>query len=232
MSKMLSISLRKKTVVVFFMVISITAISIPRANAQEAPETKKITATIDLGGGFLVGQSNLSPFGVDYRKNYSSGMNANVKLAYSFTKSESIGLKYNILVASGNYDIKGDASVADDLTLHYLAPQYIYTHTIGKKLLLNYSIGAGYLMYRGKSLLGAQELKNRVNMWAANIDLALLYPVSKRVNMGVNAGIMTAFNGSKLSRTTNGVKEMIKLDDWNKIKINRVDLCFVFQVSW
>jgi hypothetical protein len=212
----------------------VTLVTLPVC-AQKTQENQsgKITASFDwLGAGFMLGNSNLSPYGAHYRKNVTTGMTVNFKLGYLSTRNTYLGIKYNIFTAADNYALKSGASVADDLTLHYIAPQIGFARTVNKRLLLTYTIGAGYLSYHNKSLLDATDQKYTASMVGANLDVSLTYPIVKGLNMGINASMMTTFDTSKLSQSVADTKQTIRLENRDKMRMNRIDWHLVLQMVW
>ena len=57
---------------------------------------EKLYVSVDAGIGTLLGKSNISSFGGDFRKDYNSGFTANIRANYLLNKEVQAGLKYNL----------------------------------------------------------------------------------------------------------------------------------------
>ena len=55
----------------------------------------KVLVSADVGVGFLVGNSNLSPVSPNYRNEYKNGISADLKVLYLLNKRIGLGVKYN-----------------------------------------------------------------------------------------------------------------------------------------
>lgn len=140
-----------------FLAFCLYFISTAFINAQSV-SNNKFSVSVDLGAGSVFGHSNLSSYGVDYRKEYKSGFSGNIKASYLLNKAFQVGLKFNLFSASENYnlaranDLAKSTQIAEDVELLYIAPQIGYRTMITDKWCLDCMAGAGYTHYNSESL--------------------------------------------------------------------------------
>ena len=83
---------------------------------------EKLYVSVDAGIGTLFGNSNISSFGADYRKDFNSGFSANIRANYLLNDIIQVGLKYNLFTASENLTFD-TGSIPEDVQLNYIGPQ-------------------------------------------------------------------------------------------------------------
>jgi hypothetical protein len=217
----------RQRVFIICALLSVVALS---SSAQETWR-QRISATFDMGIGVLTGNSNLSPYGIDYRKNYRNGFSGNMNLNYRFDDHMLVGLKFNGFKASGNYMLSADERVAEDLMLNYIAPQLGFSVKFAKRFRWDCVVGLGYLRYSSEGLLNDTERTITGNMLGANVDMSLTYKLFKGVHVGMNVGFMDKVSGSKLKMKEGSTTTTFKPDKWNQIKMHRFDAQLVLRIG-
>jgi hypothetical protein len=217
----------RQRVFIICALLSVVALS---SSAQETWK-QRISATLDMGVGVLTGNSNLSPYGIDYRKTYKTGFSGNLNLNYRFDDDFLVGLKFNGFNASGNYTLSADERVAEDLQLTYIAPQFGYSVKFAKRFRWDWIVGLGYLRYYNEGLLNDTERKFTGNMLGSNVDMTLTYRLFKGVHIGVNTSLMYRVSGSKLKMKEGSTTTTLKPDKWNEIKMHRFDAQLVLRIG-
>lgn len=192
--------------------------------AQIEP-TEKFIISVEAGKGCLVGKSNVSPVGVDYRKHYSSGISINTEVTYMWKNWLGIGLKGNSFTSSSDYLIDGEVNFADDITTYYVAPQLEMRKSFGKSFLLNFGMGIGYMHYKSKSA-NEINMKTTSHSDAANMDLMFEYKLFKAFSIKGGVSCIAADNFKKMKRTVDNETNTFKPKEWNQIKVFRIDYLF------
>lgn len=190
-------------------------------SAQQASEGR-FSMTAEAGTGLLFGQSNLSPYGVHYRGAYKGGISASVKLEWMLDRVWKAGVKYNAFETSENYGLKSGEQIADDLELHYIAPQIGFRKALGSKWRMEWTVGLGYMYYKNKSLCEETESKYTTGFLGSNMDLSFSYRLFKDFYLGVGTSL-TGGRSSSLKAKTAGVRQTIDLNSRDKIKVQRSD---------
>lgn len=196
----------------------------------------------NAGVGVLSGNSNLSPLGMSYRKNYKSGRIADVQAGYQWNRFWHAGLRFNQLWTSGNYESDTNVSAAsfsDNIKVYYIAPQIGLNLYSGGRVDLWLQAGTGYINYRNEFYSfydngeKADKLTYTSSSVAVNGDLKLDYRLTK--NLYVNATISTLYGGNfkkvKVKNEDN-VKETAKPEDFNRIKLWRTDFSLGLTVKF
>lgn len=184
--------------------------------------SERFSVSVELGKGVLFGKSNLSPFGIDYRGYYSGGITCNIKALYRFEGFWTAGLKYNLFVTSGNYALADETRVADDVELHYIAPQVGIKRAINQKLDFSCTVGAGYLRYKDKGLCNG-EFKYASDSWGGNLDMMFEYELFEHFAVNGGFSFLGGNEFKKMKATMGDEKETFKPDKWNRIYIQRID---------
>lgn len=176
----------------------------------------------DFGIGILMGKSNLSPVGNDYRKEYKTGITANLISFYSFNKRVGIGVKYNYFGTSGEYDLVGEhVNYKDDICIHYIAPQFGYFMVLNRNFRLNYGIGIGIMHY--KNNVGSMEWKTSSNSLATNIDVNLTYKITKNVSFQTGLSYLKGNNFKKVKQNVDGIESSLIWENERRIRLHRID---------
>lgn len=197
------------------------------ATAQQQTESR-LSLSAELGMGHLFANSNLSPSGIHYRGEHDNGFSGSVRLSYQLDKLWSVGVKYNFFTTSGNYTLDGGMRVADDVCLHYIAPQVGLKRKLRNRFLLDYALGVGCMHYQNKGLYDKQEQTYTKSFLASNIDMMISYKLYEGFYIGLGASV-TGGKASSLKEKAGGVEQTLDLDKWNRIKVVRTDLLLTFK---
>ncbi|MDO4163633.1 MAG: hypothetical protein Q4D56_04495 [Bacteroides sp.] len=192
------------------------------ASAQTASEGR-FSLAVYAGSGILISPSNLSAYGVNHRQEYKHGLSADIRAYYDFKDFGLVGLKCNEFIASANYLSDGATAVAEDVFLFYLAPQLGDRRRLTDRLSLEYVFGIGYMYYQSESLAGSTERERTKGFLAANTDLSGYYRLKDTLSLGLSFSFVGG-RTSSLKEKANGKKQNIELSDWNRIKVNRIDI--------
>lgn len=198
------------------------------AMAQEQEEGR-FSLSAEIGSGYLLANSNVSPYGVHSRGEFNHGVTGNVKLAYQLDKLWKAGVKYNLFAASENYAVEDGTLVANDLNLHYIAPQIGFNKAVSPRIRMDYAIGAGCMIYQNKGLYGNDEREYSKTFFGANIDFSLDYKLYRNFYLGLGASL-TGGKTSSLDEKTGNDKHSVDLDKWNRIKVMRADVFLAFKM--
>lgn len=199
-------------------------------NPINAQESKKFMVEAGVGGSFLFGHSNLSPWGIDYRKNYNKGQVLYGGMRYIFDDNTYMGVKVNLFSTTGNYEISGLGKVAENIYTYYVAPQVGSTIKLCEKLSLSGGIGAGYMYYLSEGLLSGKEFKIDSHFLAFNIDASLDYFIKENLSIGLNNSLMTHASGKKINTEIAGVSEKVTLNKWNRIDVSPYSISLSIKV--
>ena len=217
-----------------FLAFCLYFISTAFINAQSV-SNNKFSVSVDLGAGSVFGHSNLSSYGVDYRKEYKSGFSGHIKASYLLNKAFQVGLKFNLFSASENYnlaranDLAKSTQIAEDVELLYIAPQIGYRTMITDKWCLDCMAGAGYTHYNSESLNKETERECNKGFLGANADLSLTRHLYRNLYMGANISVMGGHTSS-LKVETEGKEETLELNKWNRINVLRADVMLSIKV--
>lgn len=181
----------------------------------------KLFISIDGGKGVLFGKSNLSPFGVNYRGEYSGGLTCNVKALYRIDKLWVAGLKFNLSGTSANYSLDDETNVADNIELWYLGPQLGFKLPVTQRTLISCVLGAGYLHYRDEGRANA-EFKCTSGILAGNMDFLVEYKLTDYLAVNGGFSIMSG-DFKKIKTTIDGGKETWRPDKLDRIYVRRLD---------
>ena len=191
-------------------------------SGQEKSSDSKVLVSADFGKGVLFGKSNLSPLGLDYRGEYKSGYSINAKALYLLDKHWGVGVKYNYFGASQNYLLAGGAKYADDIEMHYVAPQLEVRCPFKEVFVLACTAGAGYMRYQNKGL-GETEVKYTSSSFGTNMDLKLEYKILKRLSLIGGASCLMGNSFKKLKTSTKDETVTLEPDSRNRIRLFRMD---------
>lgn len=187
---------------------------------------EKLYVSVDAGIGTLLGKSNISSFGVGYRKDFNSGFAANIRANYLLNKGLQVGLKFNIFQASENLSSEL-GTIPEDVDLYYIAPQLGLCHKINEKWTFETMAGFGYMHYGSQSKVDDVERECSRGLLGSNFDLTITRHLFKHIHLGAGISLMGG-QTSKLNEKMGGVNETIKLEKSDKIKLLRTD--FVISV--
>ena len=187
---------------------------------------EKLYVSVDAGIGTLLGKSNISSFGAEFRKNFNNGFTANIRANYLLNKEVQAGLKYNLFQASENLTT-GSGIVPEDVELYYIAPQLGVCLKINEKWTFETMAGTGYMHYDSQSKVNNVERKCSRGFLGSNFDLTITRHLFKHIHLGAGISLMGG-QTSKLNEKVGGVNETIKLEKSDKIKLLRTD--FVISV--
>lgn len=179
----------------------------------------------EAGKGVLIGKTNLSPLGADYRNEYNSGYSMNVKALYFLDKQIGVGLKGNIFCTTGNYLIDNETKYADNIEISYIAPQLEIRRHLKKEFLISLTMGIGYIHYKSASA-NEVKMKTTSNSYAVNMDFMFEYEVLKRFSLRGGVACLAANDFHKNRITINNEKSTVKPEKWNRIQMYRID-CLV-----
>lgn len=214
----------KRLILFFALVLSGISLSFAQ-NLSTYDSKNSFSLAVELGTGKLFGNSNLSPYGAHYRGVYDNGFSGNIKAFWRPGKVWQVGVKYNFFTASENYEPEGVGRLVEDVSLNYIAPQVGVRQQVGKRVEIDYTIGAGYMKYKSEGFCEDQEWdKFNTGFWGANFDLGLSYRVCKNWFLGLNASLMGGSSSSLTQKEWIGREETLDLDKWNKIRVLRADL--------
>lgn len=196
-------------------------------SAQSTSVEERFSLEAEVGLGYLFGSSNLSPYGIDYRKTYNNGFSYNAKIGWMLDKTWIVGVKYNAFIASENYNREVEGKTADNLEVHYIAPQIGFRKKWHDKWQMEWVVGIGYLYYHNKSFCKNTEKIYTTGALGGNTDLTFSYQLYKNFYMGIGASL-TGGHSSSLKEKSEEYNQTIHLNEWNRIKIQRADwfLCF------
>ena len=187
---------------------------------------EKLYVSVDAGIGTLFGNSNISSFGADYRKDFNSGFSANIRANYLLNDIIQVGLKYNLFTASENLTFD-TGSIPEDVQLNYIGPQIGLCHKINEKWTFETMAGMGYVHYRSKSVVDGVERECSRGFLGSNFELATTRHLFRHIHLGAGLSLMGG-QTSKLDGKMGGINETIKLDKSDRIKLLRAD--FVISV--
>ncbi|WP_195405838.1 hypothetical protein [Bacteroides congonensis] len=207
--------MKRLLICVFLFIIALSAIA-------QNESVQRILVSAEVGKGILIGKTNLSPLGVDYRNEYSSGYSLNVKALYLLDKQIGVGLKGKIFCTTGNYLIDGETKYADNIEISYIAPQLEIRRHLKKTFLISLTCGIGYMHYKSVS---ANEIKMKTtsNSYAVNMDFMFEYEMLKRLSLRGGISCLAANNFNKNRITINNEKSTVKQEKWNRIQMYRID---------
>ena len=212
--------MKKYNLTQFVAIIAIFGFSLS-VYAQDTNERfPKIIYELGIGKGTLIGVQNLSPWGVDYRKNYSGGFYWQMQAIFVFRNNLSLGLKGDMFTTAGNYVISNNQRVIENIMIGYLAPQIGIVRPVSSRMSIIANIGIGYALYHSSGLLDNTEYLIRSNMLGFNMDFSMDYLLTKNLAMGYRASLFSA-HSRNLHRDINGVKDKIELNNWDRISPNR-----------
>lgn len=188
--------------------------------AQAPPKPNpKILISAEAGTSVLFGNSNLSPWGIQYRDQYKNGFVGNLKAFYLFKEIGAVGLKYSYFTDSENYLLTDNSFVADNVSIHYLAPQIGFRKYVTDRLIFGYAMGAGITRYHNEGLNDNKEFEANSNSIAGNFDFTFDYILFGNLAVGVDISLMGCNKFKKIDMN----KGSIRLDNWNKLKFLRAD---------
>ena len=184
-----------------FILLFVLFSAVSFASFAQSSSEGKFTLSAEFGAGHLLGNSNLSPYGVSYRDAYDKSFSSNVEVFWLLDELWQVGLKYNFFTASENYEVDGVGMLAENVNLNYIAPQ-----------------------------VGLRRMKPTysTDFLGANMDLGFSYRLYKGFYMGAGASLIGG-NSSSLDVDDNGVEGTVDLSKWNKIRVLRADFHLSFK---
>lgn len=204
----------------FFLMLAMVVICTPCLFAQSS-ENEKFQMSVDAGVGMLLGNSNISSYGANYRKDFNSGFILNVRTNYRVDDCFLVGLKLSNFIAGENLSTELGA-IPEDVELYYIAPQFGMQYKFAEKWTYEQMIGAGYVHYGSNSLMKDVERKCSRGFMGANLDLIITRHLFKNIYLGAGASLMLG-QTSKLTEKMGGQKRDIELGKFDKIKLDRAD---------
>ncbi len=207
--------MKRLLICVFLFIFALSAIA-------QNESAQRILVSAEVGKGILIGKTSLSPLGVDYRNEYSSGYSLNVKALYLLDKQIGVGLKGNIFCTTGNYLIDSDTKYADNIEISYIAPQLEIKRHLKETFLISLTCGIGYMHYKSDS---ANEIKMKTtsNSYAVNMDFMFEYEMLKSFSLRGGISCLAANNFNKNRTTINNEKSTVKPEKWDRIQMYRID---------
>lgn len=186
---------------------------------------ERFLISVEAGKGCLIGKSNVSPVGVNYRNQYSSGISINTKVMYFWNSWIGVGLKGNSFTTSGDYLLNGKVNYADDIVTYYVAPQLEMRRSFRNNFLISFGMGIGYMYYKNESA-NEINMKTISHSDATNMDLMFEYKIMKRLSIRGGVSCIAADNFKKMKRTIDQDTNTIKPQKWDKIQMFRIDYVF------
>lgn len=183
---------------------------------------QRFIVSAEAGKGVLIGKTNLSPLGADYRNEYNSGYSINVKALYLLDEQIGVGLKGNIFCTTGNYLIDDETKYADNIEISYIAPQLEIRRHLKKVFLMSLTMGIGYIHYKSASA-NEVKMKTTSNSYAVNMDFMFEYEVLKSFSLRGGVACLAANDFHKNRITINNEKSTVKPEKWNRIQMYRID---------
>lgn len=212
-----------------FILLFVLLSAVSFASFAQSSSEGKFTLSAEFGAGNLLGNSNLSPYGVSYRDAYDKAFSSNVEVFWLLDELWQVGLKYNFFTASENYEVDGVGMLAENVNLNYIAPQVGLRRMITPRLCMEYTIGAGYMHYRTEGFADDKEQPTySTGFLGANMDLGFSYRLYKGFYMGAGASLIGG-NSSSLDVDDDGVEGTVDLSKWNKIRVLRADFHLSFK---
>lgn len=207
--------MKRLLICVFLFIIALSAIA-------QNESAQRLLVSAEVGKGILIGKTNLSPLGVNYRNEYSSGYSLNVKALYLLDKQFGVGLKGNVFCTTGNYLIDSDTKYADNIEINYVAPQLEIRRRLKETFLISLTCGIGYMHYKSVS---ANEIKMKTtsNSYAINMDFMFEYEMLKKFSLRGGVSCLSANNFNKNRTTINDEKSTVKPEKWDRIQMYRID---------
>lgn len=182
----------------------------------------KVLISADAGVGFLVGDSNLSPVNPNYRSQYKNGISTDLKVLYLLNKRIALGAKYNYWGTSGKYELVDVyTNYKDNVSLHYIAPQFELITPLTNNFNMINTVGAGYMHYKNNADL--LKWKTSTNSFAANIDIMFEYKITKRFSTRVGASYLIGNGFKNMKQTIDGNESSTTLEKERRIKVHRID---------
>lgn len=182
----------------------------------------RFLVSADVGIGLLVGNSNLSPVNPEYRNEYKNGISANLKVLYLLSKRMGLGVKYNYFGTSGKYElVGGNVNYEDNVSLHYIAPQFELETPLTSHLSLINTVGAGYMLYNNQADL--LRWKMSTNAFAANIDMMFNYKITQKFSIRIGATYLAGIGFKHVKQTSDGIESSSDWEKERRIKIHRID---------
>lgn len=212
----------KRLFLVIAMMVGCSSFLLAQSLADE-----KFYVSVDAGIGTLLGKSNISSFGGDFRKDFNSGFLTNFRANYLLDDFFQVGLKVNLFQASENLSTEL-GTVPEDVELYYFAPQFGLCHKFNNKWTYENMIGLGYIHYGSNSLVGDVERKCNRGFIGANFDLNITRHLFKHIHLGAGVSLMGG-QTSKLTEKMGGQKKTIELGKFDKIKLNRADFYIILR---
>ncbi len=187
---------------------------------------------VGIGAGFFTGNHNLSPRGVIYRENYKSASpSLNARAHYVFNNNMSLGLKYHSFTTTGNYFTETLNRITENINAYYIAPQVGYVYPVSSKVSLGLNTGIGYLYYLNTGLESGSEYSIHSNLAGGNADFSLEYFLKNNLSLGLNTAFFSSFYSNKIHVDKNGSSYIVKPDNWNKIRISKVDFSVFLRIK-
>lgn len=207
--------MKRKNLLMLFLFCSLSLFS------QEILQNK-VLVSADVGVGFLVGNSNLSPVSPNYRNEYKNGISADLKVLYLLNKRIGLGVKYNYWGTSGKYELVDVyTNYKDNVSLHYIAPQFELITPLTNNFNVISTVGAGYMHYKNKTNL--LKWKANTNSFAANIDIMFEYKITKRFSARVGASYLIGNGFKNMKQTVDDSESSITWEKERRIKVHRID---------
>lgn len=216
--------MKRLAILIGFLLGFIIAAMAQENNQSEEQTGKRKRFYIEAGSGFsyLCAATNLSPYGLHYRGGIDNGVTYDVQFNYNFKDFGPVGLKYSGFTASGNYTLADGMPVADDVDIHYIAPQIGYIVPFAKRFLYTSFVGAGCAFYKNESTMGEAEREYKKAMFAAHANIGVKCLIVNDLYIGLNMTYMYA-QAKSLEEKVDGVKQTIDLGKKDRIRMNRMD---------
>ena len=204
-------------------ILAIFGFSSYGAYAQDTNErSSKFMYEVGFGKGYTLGEQNLSPWGVHYRGNYDGGFYLQLQGNYIKKNCFFYGLKVDMFITAGNYEIENNQRVAENIFLAYFAPQMGFIRSISPRVSIVTNAGVGYSLYESNGLLENTEYRINSHLFGVNTDFSVDYLLAKKLTIGCKTSLFAAYS-EKLHREIGGVKDKITTNKWNAIAPCRFD---------
>lgn len=168
----------------------------------------------------------------EYTKDLKSGYNYNIELAYFFSETVGLGLKYNAFKSSNSVDNVSatDAygnvrhgKISDNITVSFIGP-FASTRFFNSKkngaLILNF--GLGYLGYKDKSKVLGQEITVKGSTLGTSMDVGYDIRIGKKTFLALMVS-GTFGTLSKVKVDDGSGEETIELDKDDYESLGRLD---------
>ncbi len=210
-----------------FLIILISFLTFSCLKAQD---NVRLIYDVGVGGTFIPTTSNFSSWGVAYRSNFHSALNAGAKAMYVWKNKTSTGLKLNMLSMGSNYSLLDSRLVIDNVHSYYIAPQIGSVFPWNERYLFDMSVGAGYMLYNSTGFIDNIAYKNYSHLLGLNADLSLSYLLKGNTSVGVMSSFYTSAFSKNIYRDIGGVKQQIESDKLNKLNLSKIDFSLFIRI--